>query len=203
MVGGGFMKTDYRKLCVELFGTDDIDELKNIAKKIKDNRNAGRKQQFTQAEIKKIEKLLENGMTMSEVAKKYNTSRQIIDKYVNSPPQKGYTLRMTYMYRQNPCTIIDVDFLNEKVAIKNRTNDILHRAFGTIENPTWQQFQQFLQDRCFPETRGNIKSVLRDLNIDSYDPLQIVEKTKGKTADDNLWIKFKYYPKEGELNDRN
>ena len=130
---------------------------------------------------------------MSAVAEKYDTSRQIINKYFNQKPEKNYTLRMTYMYGQNPCTIIDVDFLNEKIAIKNRTDDVLHRAFGVIENPTWQQFQEFLEDRCFPRTRGDIKTLLRSLELDSYDPLQIVEKTKGRTADDNLWIKFKYY----------
>ena len=84
------------------------------------------------------------------------------------------------------CTIIDVDFLNEKIKIKNRTDDILHRAFGVVEQPSWQQFEEFLADRCFPETRGNMKSVLRDLQLDSYDPLHIIEKTKGRTADDNL-----------------
>ena len=197
------MNTDYRDLCIELFGTDNIDELRKIARKVKDNRNAGRKQKFTEKQIKEIEKLLEKGMTMNEVAKKYGTSRQIIDKYVNRPPQKNYTLRMTYMQGQNPCTIIDVDFLNERVIVKNRTDDMLHRAFGVVENPTWNQFQEFLKDRCFPETRGNLKSVLRDLNLDSYDPLQIVERTKGKTADDNLWLKFKYFPQRSEINANN
>lgn len=194
------MEINYRKLCVELFGTDDVAKLKKIAQKVNDNRNAGRKKKFTQKEIKEIEKLLEKGMTMGDVAKKYGTSRQIINKYFNQIPEKNYTLRMTYMCGQNPCTIIDVDFRNEKIAIKNRTDDVLHRAFGVIENPTWQQFQEFLEDRCFPRTRGNIKAILRDLELDSYDPLQIVEKTKGRTADDNLWIKFKYYPQRGEMN---
>lgn len=197
------MNTDYRKLCVELFGTDNVDELKKIAKKLKDNRNAGRKQKFTDKQIKEIEKLLEGGMTMVEVAERFGTSRQIIDKYVNRPPEKNYTLRMTYMHGQNPCTIIDVDFLNERVTIKNRTDDILYRAFGVVENPTWQQFQEFLEDRCFPKTRGNMKAVLKELGIDSYDPLQIVERTKGRTADDNLWLKFKYFPQRRDMNASN
>lgn len=197
------MNTDYRKLCVELFGTDNVDELKKIAKKLKDNRNAGRKQKFTDKQIKEIEKLLEGGMTMNEVAERFGTSRQIIDKYVNRPPEKNYTLRMTYMHGQNPCTIIDVDFLNERVTIKNRTDDILYRAFGVVENPTWQQFQEFLEDRCFPKTRGNMKAVLKELGIDSYDPLQIVERTKGRTADDNLWLKFKYFPQRRDMNASN
>ena len=42
---------------------------------------------------------------------------------------EGYTMRITYMFRGQPCTIIDVDFLGQKVAIQNKTDDILHRAY--------------------------------------------------------------------------
>ena len=197
------MNTDYRKLCVELFGTDDIEQLKKIAGSIKNNRNAGRKRLFNKEEIENIEKMISEGNPISTVANKYNTSRQVINKYINIPPNPGYTMRITYMYSKFPCTIIDVDFLNEKIEIKNRTNDILHRAFGVIENPTWTDFQEFLKDRCFPKTRGNLKSILKDMKLDSYDTLQIVEKTKGKTADDNMWLKFKYYPQRNVLYESN
>ena len=197
------MKKDYRKLCLEIFGTDNIEELKQIAKKAGNNRNAGRKPKFTAGQIAEIEGELQKGVTINEAAKRHGTSRQIIDKYVNRPPQGSYTLRMTYMYENHPCTVIDVDFLHEKVAVKNRTGDILHRAFGAVENPTWQQFTEFLKERCFPETRGDKKAVLKELGLDSYDPLRIVEKTRGKTADDNLWLKFKYYPQRGEGNANN
>lgn len=196
------MNIDYRALCVELFGTDDVKELEKFAKKINDNRGAGRKNKLNKNQIKEIEALLEKGMTLTEVARVYDTSRQIIDKYVNQPIEKNCTLRMTYMNGTKPCTIIDVDFINEKITIKNRTDDILHRAFGVVEEPTWQQFQEFLEDRCFPETRGNLKAILKEMNISSYDTLQIVEKTNGRTAEDNLWIKFKYYPK-GDKNAEN
>lgn len=185
---------DYRKLCLELFGTDDVEKLKDIAEKVNNNRNAGRKRKFNNEDIENIEKMLASGKTVNYVAKYYNTSRQVIDKYINRPPEGNYTMRMTYMYLQHPCTIIDVDFLNEKISIKNRTEDILHRAFGCVEKPNWQQFEEFLSDRCFPKSRGDLKTLLRRLEIDSYDTLRIVEKTKGKTADDNMWIKFNYYP---------
>ena len=49
------MNTDYRKLCIELFGTDDVAELKKIAEKVSTNRNAGRKKKFTDKEIAEIE----------------------------------------------------------------------------------------------------------------------------------------------------
>ena len=81
--------------------------------------------------------------------------------------------------------------------IQNKTKDMLHRAFGVIENPTWNDFEMFLKDRCFSSTRGNAKEILKELQLTSYDPLQIVEKTRGRTAEDNMWLKFNYYPMEG------
>ena len=99
-------------------------------------------------------------------------------------------MRMTLMYQNRPCTAIDVNFLQNKIKIQNYTKDILHRAFGIKEDPTWEDFCVFLQDRCFPKTRGNVKAVLAGLGLQDYDQLQIVEKTNGRTAEDDLWLKF-------------
>lgn len=196
------MNIDYRKLCIELFGTDDVDELKTIADKIrvKNPRNAGRKKKFTSKDVQKMRELLESGTTVNDIAKRFQTSRQIIGKYLNDTPAEGYTLRMTYMYKQYPCTVIDVDFLNQKIMIQNKTKDMLRRAFGVIEEPTWKDFNDFLKERCFPATRGNAKEILRQLQLASYDPLQIVEKTRGRMAEDDMWLKFAYYQREGALN---
>ena len=196
------MNIDYRKLCIELFGTDDIDELKAIAEKnrAKNPRNAGRKKKFTTEDVQKMRELLEDGTTVNDIAKRFQTSRQIIGKYLSDKPADGYTLRMTYMYKQYPCTVIDVDFLNQKIVIQNKTKDVLRRAFGIIEVPTWNDFNEFLKDRCFPATRGNAKDILKQLQLTSYDPLQIVEKTKGRMAEDDMWLKFAYYQREGALN---
>jgi hypothetical protein len=195
------VNTDYRKLCVELFGTDDVNELKKIAQTVKEknSRNAGRKKKFTPEDVQTICGLVANGVTVNEVAKRFQTSRQVIGKYLNAQPAEGYTLRMTYMYQQHPCTVIDVDFLNQKVVVQNKTKDVLHRAFGVIENPTWNDFEMFLKDRCFPVTRGNVKDILKELQLTDYDPLQIVERTKGRTAEDDMWLKFAYYPREGAV----
>ena len=193
------MNVDYRKLCVDLFGTDDVNELTRIALiyKEKNPRKAGRKKKFTAEDVQTIRSLMEDGMTVNEVAERFQTSRQVIGRYLNEKPAEDYTLRMTYMYQQHPCTIIDVDFLNQRVMVQNKTKDMLHRAFGVIEKPTWNDFELFLKERCFPATRGNAKEILKELQLTSYDPLQIVEKTRGRTAEDDMWLKFNYYPMEG------
>jgi len=100
------------------------------------------------------------------------------------------------MNKRTPCTEIDVDFLNQKICIQNYTDDILHRAFGILEKPTWEDFEDFLQYRCFSRTRGNEKEILKSLQLQAYDPLQIVEKTRGKITDDNMWLKIRYYKHE-------
>ena len=191
--------TDYKQLCQELFGTTDVAELRLLSKKLKRNsRNAGRKKKFTETELNHIRMELSLGTTIDSVAKKHGTSRQIVSKYVNQPPELGYTLRMEYMYRHQPCTLIDVNFMEKHVKIQNRTDDLLHRAFGILEEPTWDDFNQFLLERCPPPSRGNIKDILAALALTDYDPLQIVEKTAGRTEEDQMWIRFQYFNFRGE-----
>lgn len=191
------MVVDYRQLCVDLFGTDNVDKLAEIARIVKEKnpRNAGRKKKFTQEEVEEIRGMIENGMTVNEVAERLKTSRQVLTKYLNEKPAEGFTMRLTYMYKQHPCTVIDVNFLEQRVVVQNKTQDMLHRAFGVVENPTWVDFELFLRERCFPATRGNAKEILNELELTDYDPLQIIEKTRGRTAEDDMWLKFKYYPR--------
>ena len=141
--------TDYRKLCLNLFGTDDEDTLRAISEKIhaKNPRNAGRKKKFTEAEINNIRALAAKGVQINQIAAQFHASRQVISKYINMPPTKNYLLRLTYMYRQRPCTVINVSFIEQKIKLENRTDDIFHRAFGVVEDPTWEDFMCFLQER--------------------------------------------------------
>jgi hypothetical protein len=190
---------DYKAVCQDLFGTTDVDELKRLAAQInqKNPRQAGRKKKFKHEDVERMRELRADGVPMQEIANRYGTSRQIVSKYLNQAPEDGYTMRMTLMYQNRPCTAIDVNFLQNKIKIQNYTKDILHRAFGIKEDPTWEDFYVFLQDRCFPKTRGNVKTVLAGLGLQDYDPLQIVEKTNGRTAEDDLWLKFQYYGRAG------
>lgn len=192
-------EVDYKELCLELFGTTDINELKGIAAQInqKNPRRAGRKKKFTDEDVAHMQEMRVCGVTIQKIADEYGTSRQIVSRYLNQVPEAGYTMRMTLMYQNKPCTAIDVNFLENKIKIQNYTKDILHRAFGVNEDPTWEDFQIFLEDRCFPKTRGNVKTILMEMGLRDYDPLQIVEKTNGRTAEDDLWLKFQYFERPG------
>ena len=185
------METDYRKLCVELFGTDDVNKLRALA--AKNSRNAGRKKKYSEGDVARMRKLRADGVSVNEIAERFGTSRQIVSKYLNDAPAPGRTMRMTYMNGHSPCTEIDVDFLRQEVDIRNYTDDVLLRAFGVKERPSWEDFEDFLAYRCFPKTRGNAKDLLKGLGLSSYDPIQIVEKTRGRIADDDMWLRIKYY----------
>jgi len=105
-------------------------------------------------------------------------------------PKKAYPIRLWYMHKQEVCTVIDVDELNQLVKIYNYAENIMFRAFGVVENPDYQMYQAFLESRCFPATRDKMKLILRDLNLPFYDPFMIIEKTEGRMAEDDFWIRI-------------
>lgn len=117
-----------------------------------------------------------------------NKDPEIVQK-MEIPP-KVYPLRLWYMHEQTVCTMIDVDELNQKVKIKNYAENIMFRAFGRIENPDFDMYQQFLESRCFPRTRDKMKLILKDLDLPFYDPFMIIEKTEGRMAEDDFWIRI-------------
>ena len=166
----------------------------------------------TAVEIKEARKRL--GLTQKEFAELVGTSKPTIErwetsdkpitgpiavflpmltkKYLNSIsiPEKEKPIRMWYMHRDMPCTLIDVDDGRMEVEIKNYVNHLQFRAFGCNENPTYEDYKEFLKSRCFPETRDKMKLILEDLGLPYYDPWLIIMKTKGKMSEDNFWIRI-------------
>lgn len=85
-------------------------------------------------------------------------------------------------------TTIYADYQKQTIQIENHTDDILHLAFGVNQHPSWEDFESFLEDRCPPRTRQNIKEILESLDLQYYDPIAICAKTEGRTAEDNSWM---------------
>ena len=103
-----------------------------------------------------------------------------------SVPEKKLPLRLWYMYYNMPCTLIDADEKNRIVRIKNYTNRIFYRAFGVVTEPSYEDFEEFLESRCFPRTRDKQKIILEAMGLMFYDPLSIIEKTEGRMAEDHF-----------------
>ena len=87
-------------------------------------------------------------------------------------------------------TVIDADYKKQTIKIENKTKRLLDTAFGVKQNPTWQDYEAFLEERCFPRTRDKLKLVLKDLKIDCYAPLHIIRKTQGRMHDDHMWLEI-------------
>ena len=105
-------------------------------------------------------------------------------------PERKYPLRLCYMYENQLCTVIDVDERAQHVIIKNFVADPVFRAFGKNEHPMYKEYEEFLESRCFPRTRDKMKIMLQELNLPFYDPFMIIQKTEGRMAEDNFWIKI-------------
>lgn len=178
--------TDYRELCVELFGTDDEAELRKIAGRLA----SGRRKIFDRNDVESILEMQRQGRTTKEIAEHFGVSRQTVSKYLNEPLNGDYVMRLDFMYKQRVCTEIYVDYQNRKIKIVNRTDDIMKRAFGVNESPVWEDYEDFLESRCMPSSRAMCRTVLGRIGVESFDPLQIAEKCGGRAAEDNQYIRF-------------
>ena len=105
-------------------------------------------------------------------------------------PEKKLRLRIYYMYKDEICTIIDADESRRVVEIKNYTDNLQYRAFGINTEPSFADYEEFLESRCFPRSRDKMKLELDKLGIPFYDPMMIIEKTEGRMADDDFWLKI-------------
>lgn len=121
-------------------------------------------------------------LKMLEKYPEYTTSIRV--------PKKNMPIRLWYMHNQNVCTIIDVNEINREVKITNYTDNLIFRAFGVEENPDYKRYEEFLESRCFPESRDKMKLILKDLDLPFYDPFMIIEKTEGRMAEDDFWIRI-------------
>lgn len=156
------------------------------------------------------------GVTQSEFAKLANVSSKTIERWeagykeVTGPivtlikilneypqikeelaiPERIYPLRLWYMAGNRVSTIIDVDEISKRVKAYNYTKDYISRAFGKKEQPTFEDYEIFLESRCFPRTRDKMKLVLNKLDLPFYDPFLIIEKTEGRMAEDDFWIRI-------------
>lgn len=188
-------------------------------------RGAGRKPALSKEQLTEIKKRRNKGESVTALAKEYGISRQALSGYLNKKNSdeelvcrtirkwaqlnqhfrnidvKDYIMRMDFMCEDECCTEILIDFREQKIAIQNETDNLLHRAFGIKAKPTWEDFEEFLESRCFPRTREGISLILEDLELDFYDPLSIVEKTQGRMAEDAQWIKIWYLIPEDVQND--
>lgn len=127
------------------------------------------------------------GYSMRRIAEEENLALGTVQKMISEVSKKS---RIVYVFadREVPATIIDACHFTEKVKIVNLTDDMVSRAFGVEEKPDWNDYEEFLESRCMPRTRYGIREELRSIGINSYDPFQIVQVTRGRVYDDHQYL---------------
>lgn len=80
-------------------------------------------------------------------------------------------------------------FEGETVDVKYHNVDVLNNPLP-MENPTIKDVADYLESRCFPETRHRKDELLEMMGLRYYIPQNIVEKTHGLIAEDYIWLKF-------------
>lgn len=118
--------------------------------------------------------------------------RRLLPAEFQRRAQKDRHLVKEYRYfnDRSLCTVIYADFTAQELAIENHTDQMIHRAFGVNEHPTWPDFLAFLEERCVPRTRIGIQHILEEMGLTEYDPVRIVEISQGRMAEDAQWLEI-------------
>lgn len=77
-----------------------------------------------------------------------------------------------------------------KVKYKNYTDKLLFTCFGHNTSPNYEDVIRFLESRCFPRNRSDIKQILRQLHLKEYDPYLMCKLSNGQTEQDDCCIDF-------------
>ncbi len=125
----------------------------------------------------------------------FDGTKIILSGHLNGPAfvdqqlAKGHELRALQFYdRDALCSTIYADFTGQTVVVENQAVPTIKTAFGNNLLPTWEDFQNFLAERCIPHQRAGLREYLEALGLDEYDPLAIIEKTGGRMAEDQQWL---------------
>lgn len=138
---------------------------------------------------------VENWEAGSKISGPIVTLVEILERYPKLPkklevPSKGRGLRLWYMRESMVCSVIDVNELERDVRVYNYVDNPLCRAFGVNTEPSYEEYEEFLESRCFPRSRDKMKLELKRLGIPFYDPILIIEKTEGRMAEDSFWLRI-------------
>lgn len=133
--------------------------------KLRNERGAGRKAVISEKEIDIIKKRVADGEKVTLIAKEYGISRQALYKRLKSVSRKQ--VMFEYLVNGNVTTRIEVDFDNEKIGIENFGSRISCYAFGINQNPDWEDFVYFLENRILLNDENHESNCKRVILQDS------------------------------------
>lgn len=97
------------------------------------------------------------------------------------------------MYYENECGYIEFDKLNNKfkaVLYEDAVHvPFLLFGFDNLKIADDEIVRMYFDDIVIPESRENIKDILKDIGLDYYNKWEIYKKLEGRNTFDDIWIK--------------
>ena len=104
------------------------------------------------------------------------TPRLTAEEFAENAIKHGHSVyKFSFFDGDRLCSVIFADF----------TENIVKTAFGRNSTPSWEDFREFLKERCIPGSRSGLNEYLETIGADSSDPLDILPITKGRMAEDD------------------
>ena len=117
---------------------------------------------------------------------------QSMEQYRATRLGKGHELLEIRYYNGDAlCTLIYADKTARDLLAENYTQQAVKTAFGNKQLPSWADLESFLEERCIPRQRAGLREYLEALGLDVYDPLAMIQKTKGRMAEDEQWMEVR------------
>jgi hypothetical protein len=114
-----------------------------------------------------------------------------MEAFTEKKKNSGHDLRLVNYYDGDKlCTMIYADFTDKTLKFENYTDKLEKTAFGVNENPSWNDLMGFLEERCIPRGRAGLREYLESIGLDEYDPIEIIQRTAGRMAEDNQWLEI-------------
>ena len=116
---------------------------------------------------------------------------RVDNDFISQKLKMGHDVHLIRFYSGDElCTVIYADFTDKTLISTNHTADLVKTAFGNNKFPTWPVFEAFLEERCVPRQRDGLREYLEALDLDEYDPIEIIRTTAGRMAEDDQWVQI-------------
>ena len=117
--------------------------------------------------------------------------QESLSEFIGNKKALGHKLIKLSVFDGNAlCTVICADYTDKTVKHEDHIKKLVKTPFGNNTNPDFSDFEGFLEERCIPKSRAGIREYLDVLNIESFEPLEIIKKTKGIMAEDQIHLEL-------------
>jgi len=99
-------------------------------------------------------------------------------------------MKFSIMWKNDILADIETTPRSNDVIIKKYNNSEIGKQLfykGRIDR---ERIYNFVKSRCFEPNRADIKEILKEMNLEEYNPWEMIKITHGVDWDDFYWIRF-------------